>query len=64
MLLCTGMHHFEVSSTALYPLAYVPARTSTYHLVLPCTRGTGFQVFPELSAINQQTVVMVVGGGM
>ncbi len=50
----TGMYHFEVSSsrTALYPLAYVPARTSlsTYrdHLVLPCTtttgRGTGFQM--------------------
>ncbi len=42
----TGMYHFEVSRTALYPLRYVPARTSTYHrdLVLPCTRGTGFQM--------------------
>jgi hypothetical protein len=35
----TGMYHFEVSHTALYPLRYVPAPTSTYHLVLPCTRA-------------------------
>jgi hypothetical protein len=40
----TGMYHFEVSRTALYPLRYVLASTSTYHLVLPCTRGTGFQM--------------------
>jgi hypothetical protein len=47
------MYHFEVSRTALYPLRYVPARTSTFHLVLPCTSstrggpaapGTGFQM--------------------
>ncbi len=44
----TGMYHFEVSRTALYPLAYVLARTRTYHLVLTYhdTRGhgTGFQM--------------------
>jgi hypothetical protein len=46
MLVRTGhcMYHFEVSRTALYPRRYVPARSSTYHLVLPCTRGTGFQM--------------------
>ena len=44
MLVRTGMYHFDVSRTALYPLRYVPARTSTYHLVLPRTRGTGFQM--------------------
>jgi hypothetical protein len=51
----TGMYHFEVSRTALYPLrpGYVPARTSTYHLVLPCTRGTGFQMDgPQRSSIQ------------
>ncbi len=45
MLVRTGMFHFEVSRTALYPLAYAPAHTGTYHLVLPYTRGTGFQMF-------------------
>ncbi len=34
----TGMYNFDVFRTTLYPLANVPARTSTYHLVLPCTR--------------------------
>ncbi len=44
MLLRTGMYHFEVSRTALYRVRYVLARTSTYHLVWPCTRCTGFQM--------------------
>ena len=39
------MYHFDVSRTAVYPDRYVLARTSTYHFVLPCTRGTGFQMF-------------------
>ncbi len=41
----TGLYQFEVSCTALYPLAYVPACTTLYHLVPPCTRGTGFQMY-------------------
>ena len=45
MLVRTGMYRFEVSRTALYRVRYVLARTSTYHLVLPCTRCTGFQMF-------------------
>ncbi len=40
----TGMYHFEVSRTALYQVRYVLARTSAYHLVLPYTRCTGFQM--------------------
>ncbi len=44
MLVHTGMYHFEVSRTALYQVRYVLARNSTYHLVLPCTRCTGFQM--------------------
>ena len=40
----TALYQFVVSCTALYPLAYVLAHTSTYHLVPPCTRGTGFQM--------------------
>ncbi len=45
-LVCTGMYNFsfQVSCTALYPEEDVLVRTSTYHLVLPCTRGTGFQM--------------------
>jgi hypothetical protein len=45
MLVRTGMYHFEVSRTALYRVRHVLARTSTYHLVLPCTRCTGFQMW-------------------
>ncbi len=41
----TGMYHFEVSRIALYRVRYVLARTSTYHLVLPFTRCTGFQMW-------------------
>jgi hypothetical protein len=41
----TGMYHFVVSRTAMYRVRYVLARTSTYRLVLPCTRCTGFQMF-------------------
>ncbi len=44
MLVRTGMHHFEVSRTAMYRVRYVLVRTSTYRLVLPCTRCTGFQM--------------------
>jgi hypothetical protein len=44
MLERSDLYHFEVSRTALYRVRYVLARTSTYHLVLPCTRGTGFQM--------------------
>jgi hypothetical protein len=40
----TGMYHFEVSRTAMYRVRYVLVRTSTYRLVLPCTRCTGFQM--------------------
>ncbi len=40
----TTSYNNTASRTALYPLRYVPACTSTYHLVLPCTRGTGFQM--------------------
>ena len=43
VLVCT-ISSFEVSRTALYRVRYVLARTSTYHLVLPCTRCTGFQM--------------------
>jgi hypothetical protein len=38
------MYHFEVSCTTMYRVRYVLVRTSTYHLVLPCTRCTGFQM--------------------
>jgi hypothetical protein len=46
------LYQFVVSCTALYPLAYVLvlAHTSTYHLVPPCTRGTGFQMTTRLSS--------------
>jgi hypothetical protein len=44
LLVRTGMYHFEVSRTALYQVRYVLACTSTYHLVRPCTRCTGFQI--------------------
>ncbi len=44
-----ALYQFVVSCTALYPLAYVLAHTSTDHLVPPCTRGTGlgFQMSPS-----------------
>jgi hypothetical protein len=41
---CTGMYNFAFSRTASYPEEDVLVRTRTYHLVLPCTRGTGFQM--------------------
>jgi len=41
---CTGMYNFDISRTASYPEEDVLVCTSTYHLVLPCTRGTGFQM--------------------
>ncbi len=44
MAVHTALYQFVVSFTALYPLVYVLAHTSTYHLVPPCTRGTGFQM--------------------
>ncbi len=44
MLVRTGMYHFEGSRTALYRVRYVLAHTGTFHLVLPCTRCTGFQM--------------------
>jgi hypothetical protein len=40
VLVCTILRFLVV----LYRLAYVLAHTSTYHLVLPYTRGTGFQM--------------------
>ena len=43
-LVCTGMYNFAFPCTALYPEEDVLVRTSTYHLVLPCTKGTGFQM--------------------
>jgi hypothetical protein len=53
----TGMYHVEVYRTArrLYPLRYVLACTSlsTYHLVLPCTRGTtGFQMYVQVLRVH------------
>ena len=53
----TGMYHFEVSRTALYPLRYVPARTSTYHLVLPCTRCKGFQMSSPVDHVQPKMSV-------
>jgi hypothetical protein len=47
----TALYQFVVSCTALYPLAYVLAHTSTYHLVPPCTRGTGFQMAADVAAL-------------
>ncbi len=41
---CTGMYNFAFSRTASYPEEDVLVRTRTYLLVLPCTRGTGFQM--------------------
>ena len=41
---CTGMYNFDISRTAMYPEEDVLVCTSTYHLVLPRTRGTGFQM--------------------
>jgi hypothetical protein len=35
MSVLTGMYHFEVSRTALYPLAYVQVHTTLYCHVLP-----------------------------
>jgi len=52
MLLRTGMYHFEVSRTALYRVRYVLARTSTYHLVLPCTRCKGFQMSSPVNHVQ------------
>ena len=43
---CTGMYNFDISRTAMYPEKDVLVCTSTYHLVLPRTRGTGFQMLP------------------
>ena len=44
VLVCTGMYNFDISRTASYPEEDVLVCTSTYHLVLPRTRGTGFQM--------------------
>ena len=38
------MYNFDISRTAMYPEEDVLVCTSTYHLVLPRTRGTGFQM--------------------
>ena len=40
----TSLYNFDFSCTALHPEEDVLVRTRTYHLVLPCTRGTGFQM--------------------
>ena len=42
------MYNFDISRTALYPEEDVLVCTSMYHFVLPCTRGTGFQMEFEL----------------
>jgi hypothetical protein len=62
ILVRTGMYHFEVSLTALYRVRYVLARTSTYHLVLPCTRCTGFQMSKFIPGIlpNDSEKICVV----
>ena len=58
---CTGMYNFDISRTASYPEEDVLVRTSTYHLVLPRTRGTGFQMNP----VNLDTGKAVwTAGGM
>ncbi len=59
MSVLTGMYHFEVSRTALYPLAYVLAHTGTYHLVLPYTRGHGDTVQDSRCQQFQVTSVYV-----
>ena len=60
-LVCTGMYNFSFSCTALYPEEDVLARTSTYHLVLPCTRpgGTGFQMLKLGYRISEKTYDVV-----
>ena len=48
---CTGMYNFDISRTAMYPEEDVLVCTSTYHLVLPRTRGTGFQMYSSESYV-------------
>jgi hypothetical protein len=53
------MYHFEVSRTALYRVRYVLARTSTYHLVLPCTRCTGFQLTCRFKCAHMESLIYI-----
>jgi hypothetical protein len=62
MLVRTGMYHFEVSRTALYRVRYVLARTSTYHLLMPCTRCTGFQMLWLASCRDDDDAAMADRG--
>jgi len=56
---CTGMYNFDISRTASYPEEDVLVCTSTYHLVLPRTRGTGFQMSKKRSKSHRDSDTLV-----